>query len=56
SEQVLKAMKEAVQHAESVGLHWIKEKLALRPSKELAELVRQSQEAAAKEKGDGEAL
>ncbi|MBV8808072.1 MAG: type I-U CRISPR-associated protein Cas7 [Acidobacteriaceae bacterium] len=56
SERVLKVMKEAVQHAESLGLHWMKEKLALRPSKELAELVRQSQEAAAKEKGDGEAV
>jgi CRISPR-associated protein Csb1 len=56
SEHALEVMNEAVQHAESLGLHWMKDKLALRPSKELAELVRQSQEVAAKEKGEGEAI
>ena len=47
-------LKAAVNAAEGAGLNWMKEKLILRPTKELAELVRQSQEAAAKEKGDGE--
>lgn len=45
----------AVSAAENMGLKWMKEKLTLKPSAELVELVRQSQEAAAKEKGEGEA-
>ncbi len=52
-EQGVKLLNAAVQAAKSAGLSWMEEKLVLKPSKELAELVRQSQERAAKEKGEG---
>jgi CRISPR-associated protein Csb1 len=46
---------EAVQAAESLGLTWIKEKLLLKPSPELVELIKQSQEVmAAKDTVEGE--
>lgn len=51
----IKLFDQAIQHAEKQGLGWMKEKLILRPTNELAELVKLSQEAAAKEKGEGEA-
>ena len=54
-ESAIALFEQAVKAAEGVGLSWMKEKLTLHPSKELAELVRQSQEAAAKEKGEGKA-
>lgn len=56
SEGAIRLLQRAIGNAESAGLHWMNEKLSLRPSKELAELVRQSQEVAAKEKGEGEAV
>ena len=55
SETTLALLDQAVANAKHLGLGWMDEKLTLRPSKELAELVRQSQEAAAKEKGEGKA-
>jgi len=51
----VKLLNQAVKSAKAAGLGWLDQKLPLRPPKELAELVKQSQEAAAKEKGDGEA-
>lgn len=56
SESVLKLLNQAVAAAKNAGLGWMEEKLRLRPTKELTELVKQSQEAAAKEKGEGEAV
>ena len=46
---------EAVAEAKKKGLAWLQEKVILKPSGELVELVRQSQELAAKEKGEGKA-
>ncbi len=46
-------LKDAVDHAKGAGLQWLEEKVVLKPSIELVELVRQSQELAAKEKGEG---
>jgi CRISPR-associated protein Csb1 len=54
-DQAISLLKDAVSAAEQVNLKWSEEKISLKPSPELVELVRQSQEAAAKEKGDGEA-
>ena len=48
-------LNEAIEAAKSAGLTWMEETLKLTPSPELVELVRQSQEFAAKEKGEGEA-
>lgn len=53
-EEVIALLNAAVKAAEAAGLSWMKQKLVLKPTKELAELVRQSQEAAAKEKGEGD--
>lgn len=47
-------LKKAIAAAQHVKLPWMKDKLTLTPTDELVELVRQSQELAAKEKGDGE--
>jgi hypothetical protein len=44
---------DAVDNAKKAGMNWSEDKLMLRPSAELIELVRQSQELAAKEKGEG---
>lgn len=52
--QAVTLLGEAVKAAESLGLAWMKEKLTLTPSDELVKLVKQSQELAAKEKGEGE--
>jgi CRISPR-associated protein Csb1 len=46
-------LKDAVDHAKGAGLQWLEEKVVLKPSIDLVELVRQSQELAAKEKGEG---
>ena len=46
-------LKDAVDHAKRADLKWLEEKVLLKPSTELVELVRQSQELAAKEKGEG---
>ena len=46
---------EAIKAAKQGGLAWMEQKLTLKPTAELVELVRQSQELAAKEKGDGKA-
>ncbi|MGH9665235.1 MAG: type I-G CRISPR-associated protein Cas7, partial [Bryobacteraceae bacterium] len=48
-------LNDAITAAKQVGLPWMKQKLALKPSPELIDLIRRSQEAAAKEKGEGEA-
>jgi CRISPR-associated protein Csb1 len=55
SQQAVLLLNEAVKNAEKLGLSWISEKIFLKPSPELAKLVQQSQEMAAKEKGEGEA-
>ncbi len=51
----LSLIRRAVEAAQETGLSWMGDKLTLVPSKELTELVRQSQEVAAKEKGEGKA-
>lgn len=48
-------VQEAIAAAKAAGLNWMDEKLTLTPAPELVELVKQSQEAAAKETGEGEA-
>ncbi len=45
----------AVEAAQRTGLTWMSDKIRLFPSKELTELIRQSQEVAAKDKGEGNA-
>lgn len=55
SDAAISLLDQAVESAKKAGLTWMEQKLTLRPTKELAELVRQSQEASAKEKGEGEA-
>lgn len=54
-DQAIALLNEAISAAQQAGLPWMQEKLTLKPSPELIELVRQSQEMAAKEKGEGEA-
>lgn len=54
-DDAIQLLNNAIQSAKSAGLCWMEEKLVLKPTKELADLVYQSQEAAAKEKGEGEA-
>jgi CRISPR-associated protein Csb1 len=53
-EEAVSLLNSAVSAAEQAGLRWMKETLTLKPSPELIELVRQSQELAAKEKGEGQ--
>lgn len=48
SESAIKLLNDAVAHAEKLGLKWIDKPLVLKPSKQLVELVRKSQESAAK--------
>lgn len=55
SEAAIQLFQHAVEHAKGAGLRWMEEKVVLRPTRELARLVQQSQEAAAKEKGEGTA-
>jgi CRISPR-associated protein Csb1 len=54
-DDAIQLLNNAIQSARSAGLSWMEEKLVLKPTKELADLIYQSQEAAAKEKGEGEA-
>ena len=54
-DQAIALLNEAVAAASQAGLKWMEEKLKLRPSSELVQLIQQSQEAAAKEKAEGEA-
>lgn len=54
-DQVVSLLNDAIAAAKQLKLAWMEEKITLKPSPELIELVRQSQEAAAKEKGEGEA-
>jgi CRISPR-associated protein Csb1 len=54
-DQAIALLNDAVAAAKQVNLGWMDDKLTLKPSPELVELVRQSQELAAREKGDGEA-
>lgn len=54
-DQAITLLNDAVAAADQVGLRWMEEKLTLKPSPELIDLVRQSQETAAREKGEGEA-
>lgn len=50
-DQAVALLNEAIAAASQSGLHWEEEKIMLRPSPELIQLVQKSQEAAAKEKG-----
>lgn len=54
-DQAIALLNEAVAAASQTGLKWMEEKLVLKPMPELAQLIQQSQEAAAKEKAEGEA-
>ena len=54
-EQATSLLAEAVAAAEATGLRWNTDNITLKPSPELVELVRRSQEESAKEKGEGEA-
>jgi CRISPR-associated protein Csb1 len=54
-EQAIGLLNETVTKASRAGLQWMKEKLLLTPAPELIGLIRQSQDAAAKEKAEGEA-
>lgn len=53
--QAITLLNEAVVAAKQLKLQWMTQKLTLKPSPELIDLIRLSQEAAAKEKGEGEA-
>jgi len=55
SDQAVALLNETVSAASQIGLKWMEEKLMLQPSPELIQLIQQSQEAAAKERGEGEA-
>ncbi len=54
-DEAIALLNEAIAAAKQMKLPWMEEKLTLKPSKELIDLITQSQEAAAKEKGEGEA-
>jgi hypothetical protein len=54
-DQAIALLNEAIAAASQAGLKWMEEKLTLKPSGELIELIKQSQEATAKDKGEGEA-
>jgi hypothetical protein len=51
----IEVFSEAVAEAGAVGLHWMNEPLVLRPTSELVELIRRSQEVQAQGGGEGEA-
>jgi CRISPR-associated protein Csb1 len=53
ADQAIALLNDAIVAASKAGLTWMEEKLTLKPSQELIDLIRQSQEAAAKEKGEG---
>jgi CRISPR-associated protein Csb1 len=52
-DEAIALLNKSIEAAKQAGLPWMEEKLTLTPSPELIELVRQSQEMAAKEKGEG---
>ena len=52
-DQAAALLSEAVEAAELAGLRWNTEPITLKPTPELVELVKRSQEEAAKEKGEG---
>jgi CRISPR-associated protein Csb1 len=54
-EEAIALLNESVAAAQKAGLQWMETKLTLKPSPELVELIQKSQEAAAKEKGEGQA-
>lgn len=54
-DQAVALLIETIAAAFQSGLKWMEEKLTLKPSAELVSLIQQSQEAAAKEKAEGEA-
>lgn len=54
SDQAIALLNAAVKATAAAGLGWTEQKIVLKPTKELADLVRQSQEAVAKEKSEGE--
>lgn len=54
-DQAVALLNETVAAASQGGLKWMEEKLMLQPSPELIQLIQKSQEAAAKEKGEGDA-
>jgi CRISPR-associated protein Csb1 len=54
-DEAIALLNKAIEAAKQAGLPWMEGKLTLTPSPELIELVRQSQEMAAKEKGEGKA-
>ena len=47
-ETSIRLLEEAVAHAASLGVAWVEEPIVLKPSKSLVDLVRRSQEQAAK--------
>jgi CRISPR-associated protein Csb1 len=53
-EAAMEILRGAVSAAKAAGLGWMEKKLTLTPTPELVELVRKSQEMAAKESGEGE--
>lgn len=53
-DQAVALLNDAIAVASQAGLHWKEEKIMLRPSPELIQLIQKSQEAAAKEKGEGD--
>jgi CRISPR-associated protein Csb1 len=53
-DEAVALLRDAVASAQLAGLNWREDKLMLRPSPELLELIRRSQETAAAESGDGE--
>jgi CRISPR-associated protein Csb1 len=55
AETAVSVVKQAVQAAKKVGLTWREERLVLKPSPELVRLVKESQERATKESGEGAA-
>ncbi len=50
----IKLLNDAVAHAATLGLKWLDKPITLKPSKQLTELVRKSQEVLAKTGGEGE--
>lgn len=54
-DQAVALLNETAAAASQLGLNWMEEKLILRPSPELVQLIQMSQEAAVQEKGEGEA-
>lgn len=55
SDEAISLLNDAIAAVSEGGLRWMEQRLVLKPSPELIELVRQSQEVAAREKGEGAA-